>query len=374
MTRLTKTTLYGTVAALAVVAYAEKGFAEEGVDFEQYLRGASIGLTAAAPKPGLYFSNTSVLLPWSKGFGQDSPAVTNTWGNASTLVWSSGLTFLGGSYIPSVGQTYYQAMATLKDANSGFPSMVTGNNAAAFFMEIHNTYVDPINFAWNLGGGWFMGAGMGLYLPDGSTFYGSLNPDFLTYEPHFILSYLANDWNLTANVHYEINTPSAGKFGAFQFTSGAGNTGPSSPTSPGYGYLSGQLLFLDWTATKKFGKWELGPVGYIKTQTTLDQPGGGYVCSGPGNGVLTRAGTNSLQVLAALDATNRVLCGYDRGMGLGALLGYDFGPMALKLWGTLPVRGVLGDTDQFSGSSVFLRMSFKVWDPDYKEPLPMVTK
>ncbi|MGP0092523.1 MAG: hypothetical protein ACLPKB_21670 [Xanthobacteraceae bacterium] len=380
MTRLKKT-LYGTVAALAVVAYTETSFAEEGVDFEQFLRGSTIGLTAAAPKPGLYFSDTTVLLPQSKGYGQDSPATTNTFANGVTILWSSGLTFLGGNYAPSVNQAYYQANAFTTMANDGgFPSFVTARNGATLFDEIHNTYIDPINFQWNLGSGLFASAGMGVYLPDGSTYLGSLNPDFLSFQPHAVISYLANGWNLTANANYIINTPSAGKFGVFQFYSGA--TTGATTTAPligsalgtalqgaGYGYLSGQILDVDWTATRTFGKWEFGPVGYFKTQTTLDQPGGGFVCNGPGvayNGLAS----NSLQKLASIYG-NGLVCGYDRGMGIGALLGYDFGPVAMKLWGTVPVRGVLGDTDQYSGPSLFLRMSFKLWDPEYKE---IVTK
>jgi hypothetical protein len=44
--------------------------------------------------------------------------------------------------------------------------------------------------------------------------------------------------------------------------------------NPGSGYTTGNYFFMDWTATKKFDKWEIRPVGFFKVQTTNDMPGG----------------------------------------------------------------------------------------------------
>jgi hypothetical protein len=142
-----------------------------------------------------------------------------------------------------------------------------------------------------------------MYIPDGSRYNLTANPDYWTFEPHGAVSYLAGGWDLTAHFLYDFNTASAGHSSPFAGTPAA---------IFGMGYRSGDQAFLDVTATKKYGKWEIGPVAYFEWQTTPDQPGGGFTC-------------------AQMQAITTVACGRATDYALGGLIGYDFGPVALKM-------------------------------------------
>ena len=109
-----------------------------------------------------------------------------------------------------------------------------------------------------------------MYIPDGSRYNLTANPDYWTFEPHGAVSYLAGGWDLTAHFLYDFNTASAGHSSPFAGTPAA---------IIGMGYRSGDQAFLDLTATKKYGKWEIGPVAYFEWQTTPDQPGAGFTCA-----------------------------------------------------------------------------------------------
>src|SRR5258708_38754728 len=75
--------------------------------------------------------------------------------------------------------------------------------------------------------------------------------------PEFVVSYLKNGWNLTANIFEEINTK-------------------STVTQ----YRSGDILHAEFTATKTIGKWTVGPVAYYAGQVSDDKSsafyGGGH--------------------------------------------------------------------------------------------------
>ena len=79
---------------------------------------------------------------------------------------------------------------------------------------------------------------------------------------------------------YDINTASTGNTGLYQVIARNPATAPAvatllgGPGSPGNGYTSGNYLYVDWTATKKFGKWEFGAVAYGSTD--LSRPIASY--------------------------------------------------------------------------------------------------
>lgn len=85
----------------------------------------------------------------------------------------------------------------------------------------------------------------------------------MTYEPHAAITYLKDDWNLTAHAVYDFNTASAGHTGVGGLLANAG-----SPAATFFnGYRSGDLAFLELTTTKKFGEWQVGPVGYYRNRS-----------------------------------------------------------------------------------------------------------
>ncbi len=124
------------------------------------------------------------------------------------------------------------------------------------------------------------------------------NPDYWTYEPTLAVSYLANNWVVSANMFFDFNGASGGRV----LGAGYGSNG----------YVSGDLFYGDFTAAYKFGKWEIGPVAYVEEQISDDVPGGGVPCTyGVGGS-----------------------CGHAQNVGLGGLVGYDFGPVDLQVWVT----------------------------------------
>jgi hypothetical protein len=160
------------------------------------------------------------------------------------------------------------------------------------------------------------------------------------------LAYLSKDWHLTANLKYDINRASAGHTGAYQIVANAPPVSfipalASTVASLGKGYITGQQAFLDLAATYQFGKWEIGPVGSLKWQTTPDRPGGGFSCA---------------QVTALLGP--KLSCGNATNHSAGALVGYNFGtgelPVLLQVWATDSVY----TRDDFRGWGVFTRLTF----------------
>jgi hypothetical protein len=132
---------------------------------------------------------------------------------------------------------------------------------------------------------------------------------------------LGSGWVLSGNFFYDINTRSQGVCCAATAVT------------------SGNAIYGDLMALWKFGKWEIGPVGYFEVQTTAD--------TGPGC---------------------PALCGFYQTAAIGGLVGYDFGPVDLQVW----------VTDQFVGQNtpagvgsidVWTRIGFKLWGPDAPKPL-----
>jgi hypothetical protein len=362
MQRLAKTALCGAVAGLTFITTADRSFALEPGDFGQTLTGATIGAAIAVPPPpGLYAVVDGFAAPAAKGTGQNLGTTVAVPLVGPTLFWSTGVHVLGANWSMAVVQPFYWTAAypsngtTLAGNMSGSP---LGN--AIWFETTANTLVTPVLLQWKLGEGWFAAAGITLIAPDGSRYNGTLNPDYFSFEPRWSLTYKSEDWHLTVNSKYDINTPSSGHTGSYQiaanlpFPLGFGGT-PLAPAIAGIGngYRSGQLMFLDVAATKVFGKWEIGPVASFKWQTTADRPGGGVTCA---------------QLAAALPPT--LGCGRATNYSIGGLVGYDLGLADFQVWVTDSVY----NRDDFKGVGVYSRISFRLWGPEAAPAKPMPTK
>lgn len=316
------------LATLATFIVPEPGLAHNPGDFGQYQRGVTMGdPAAAAPPPGLYFENTTLFAPQITGNGQVAGIKVDATVDIPTLIWSTGWSFLGASVMAYVAQPVFNLSAWNSNV-SGPPY------ASTFYPTVHNTWINPVSLSWNLGNGWFASGGFALYVPDGSRYDNTANPDNWTFEPHAAVSYLANGWDMTAHLVYDFNTASAGHAGPFAGTPAA---------AFGVGFRSGDQVFLDLTATKKLGNWEIGPVAYFEWQATSDRPGGGASCA------QMAAATGSL-----------LTCGRATDYAIGGLIGYDFGRFALKLILTESVY----TKDEIGGFAMWTKLSFPLFAPE----------
>ncbi len=359
MTRLRNIVL-GGIAALAIGGVAGSATAMESGTFQNRLNGATIGLPlgAAAP-PGIYTGLETAYLGVSTGTsgpstgnqcvgtGNGACAKLPAIAQAVPLLWVPGWNFLGATYSASLVQAFYvfttcgQGPAPNNTGSCSGGSPLTGGG-----FVYTNTFFNPIALSWNLGGGLFVSAGFNFTAPDGTK--GGVgnftpNPDYWTFEPSFAVSYLGNNWVASANFFYDINTRSSGNCCV------PGVIG-SPPLPAGGNITSGNALYGDLMALYKFGKWSVGPVGYFEVQTTADS----------GNCTPFGAGT-----------PNGSFCGKYQTAALGALVGYDFGPVDLQVWFTDQIAGQ--DTPAGRGSlDVWTRLGFRIWAPE--APHPLVTK
>ena len=346
MTRLRQIAMAG-LAAIAIGGVASSASAMETGTFQNRLNGATIGLPlGAAPPPGIYTGlETAYLGAIATGgnSGQSAGnqcattpatgrncAVLPAIAQAVPLLWVPGWNFWGATYTASVVQAFYVFTTCGVNGNG---SCAGGSPITSGGFVYTNTFIQPINLSWNVGGGWFIGTAFSFTPPDGSRSGGQFtpNPDYWTFEPSIAFSYLGNQWVASANFFYDINTKSTGNCCA----------GNNSITS-------GNALYGDLTAVYKIGKWSIGPVGYFEVQTTNDTGG----CT-PAPGVS--------------------LCGRYQTAAAGGLIGYDFGPVDLQVWVTDSFVG--NNTPQGTGGlNVWSRIGFKIWGPDAPAARPLVSK
>lgn len=209
--------------------------------------GETMGLAAGAPLPqGVYFIDT---LDW--GVRSTSPNSTAVGVNIPVLAWSTPWTLLGA-------RVHFLAAA---------PSAEVGVKNTDYVEGMYNPFFAGM-LAWNLGNGlgfsYMLGGYAGVKTPVGF--------DTSSLNQRFALSYTANDWNLTANLIWGIQSQAV--------------TTTENP----------DFVNIDLTATRKFGKWELGAVGYYSTD--VSSPVANYARQSQ--------------------------------FALGALVGYNFGPVILQ--------------------------------------------
>jgi hypothetical protein len=218
--------------------------------------GQTIGLPTGAQLPvGLYFVNLS-----SFGVRDTSPNSSESNVNLPTLALSTPWTVLGARVQFFFSQPVVASSVRGAPYQSGVGQQLLAGQ-----------------LAWDLGNDFGVSYFFGGYLPIGTRFL----TQEASFTHRFAASYTGNGFNLTANMLY----------GTF-----INERSPSGVLYPDY-------VNLDLTATKKFGKFEIGPVAFAST----DLP------------------------------TNVV--GYRRQsqVAVGGLVGYNFGPVNLQAYVTRDV-------------------------------------
>ncbi len=310
-----------SVAAIVAAAWTPAHAWEGGLPAETKA-GSLIGASAAAPPPGLYgftqaFTyNGNFTGPVTNVIGNNVGAQANV--GAQGFLYVPGWTFLGASY---------DAVLVLPAGSQSAGSPLNVQEVGAI-----NTYFVPAELSWKLGDtGFFIKTGVGIWAPTGTQTgfnkLGNMGLPFWTIQPELIFSYLKDGWNLSAAFYDEIHTA-------------------NSMT----GYRSGDVFHADFTATKRIGKWTLGPVAYYAGQITDDKSSAYY------NNLIQNGRYN---VWAA-----------------GGLVGYDFGPVSVSLWGAQEVYakasgayvGPIDTAATTKGFTLFGQINYRIWGPDEDAP------
>ncbi|WP_245239900.1 transporter [Methylobacterium variabile] len=239
--------------AWGVSCLAGSGPAEAGSAAQP---GQSVGLPVGAQIPhGLYWITAT-----NFGVRQTTPGVTPLNVNTTTLAWSTPWELAGARVQFFLGAPY-SAVAPQDSAwQSGFGQPLLAGQ-----------------LAWDLGNDFGFSYLLGGYFPSQTRF--TTQTSSLTHR--FALSYVGNDWNLTAHLFY-------GHF--------LGDRPPPGAVYPDY-------MNLDLTATRNFGKWQIGAVAFGST----DLPTG----------------------VASYRPQGQI--------AVGGLIGYNFGPVNLQAFVTRDV-------------------------------------
>lgn len=237
------------VASLVVAATTAQA-REPGIA-PQFPPGQTLGLAnAVSPPPGLYLMNR---VAWydaqlrddeGRAMGQQVTARSE----AIQLTWVPGIKVLGADYktfvnLPFVDQTVKRT------------APAAGRVGTYHTSGIADPKVQPLDLSWNLGDGWYIGTGLGVYVPVGTYHTGAdinIGQHFWTVEPGVAVTYLKDGWNASVHALYDVNSENKDNH-----------------------YTSGDQMFVNATLTRNLDGWDVGPVGYYQKQVTEDRNNGG---------------------------------------------------------------------------------------------------
>jgi hypothetical protein len=206
------------LAALGAIALAASSTA--ALAYSEMPAGVTTGIALGAPLPeGVYDISVASYGSRTNGSeGQNIAYALPVW-----LIWSTPWQIAGG-------RIAFDTTTGVADAWS------PGYTGADSWL---NTLVEG-SIAWKLSAGWNVSLRAGAWLPSTQTLPMALGRDYTAFQGGGSISYLANGWNLTATALYGQGRHSYNSMGAQQ----------------------ADWLNLDLTATKKFGKMEIGAIAY----------------------------------------------------------------------------------------------------------------
>lgn len=248
--------------------------------------GVTMGVPlGAALAPGIYVSNLT-------HYG-DGPDKTIT-ADVPAFTWSTGENFLGASYSAAL------ILEGLQVENKATSTIRSG---------IFSPLLIPISLSWNLGQGYFVSVGEGIYFPFDSdvAFTTPGKTSGWAAETRVAFSYLKDGWIISANTILGVTTPDE-----------------VNRRQPNY-------FNVDWTVAHAFGKWQFGAVGYgawdLEETVTNAAAGEGHI------------------------------------IGVGGMVGYDFGGSKLLLEATRAVDQGGATNYSRNDTHVWARLTFPIWKP-----------
>ncbi|MDE1901810.1 MAG: transporter [Alphaproteobacteria bacterium] len=243
------------------------------------LRGVDEGLTPGAlPPKGVYFVNNAYFGQWKAydGSGKATGQKLDVAVDIPVLLWNPGVKVWGADYAVALAQPFdYTSVYSNSTASAGNGHVGT-----------YNTVLVPGMLSWALPYDFHVKTGLAIYVDDPSSSPAHPAPaggagagnSFWTFEPDAALSWLHNGWNLSADMRYDYNLKDEST-----------------------GYNSGNMIAINYTATKTIGKWTVGAGAYQENQLEKDTLNGATVA-------------NSTR----------------EAYGAGPIVGYDFGPVSLQ--------------------------------------------
>lgn len=347
-------------AGIAAFAFSPANAYEGGVAW-QSKPGVFIGASAGVPPPGIYMFD-QVFTYQSNVAGPATGAIGNKNGvqaavDVQGFLFVPGWTFLGATYDAVIVQPF--GMVSVGQPLSLSPTQID------MFSGVHNTYFVPVELSWKLGtSGFVFKTGLGIYAPTGTiqgaqsvstpagcatnvgcNGFANFGNKYWTFQPEAIISYLAGGWNLSAAFYEEFNTANSVD-----------------------NYTQGDVFHADFTVTKTFGKWTVGPVAYYVAQVTDDKCPIGICTQLHPTGII--GNTQRFQLAA-----------------VGGLIEYNFGPASLSLWATQEVYShasggslaAIGNpavdlSNITRGSTIFATLSYRLWAPEEPAKAPMFHK
>jgi hypothetical protein len=345
-------------AGVAAFAFSPASAFEGGIQFQQK-PGIFIGASAGVPPPGIYMfdqvwtTQQNVSGPVTSVLGKKNGLQTAV--DVQGFVFVPGWTFLGATYDAVLAQPF--GMVSVGQPQALVPGQID------MFSGVHNTYIAPVELSWKLGTtGFLVKAGLGIFVPDGTVQgvtglnipgvtglsnngFANFGNKYWTFQPEAIFSYLGGGYNLSAAIYGEFNTANQQD-----------------------NYTNGNIFHADFTATKTFGKWTIGPVGYYVAQVSDDKCPIG-TCT-------------TLHPLGIVGNTQRYQL-----FALGGLVEYNFGPASLSVWATQEIfssasggfiPAALGGPVDLSGTpkgmTVLATLSYRLWAPEEPAKAPMFHK
>jgi hypothetical protein len=343
-------------AGVAAFAFSPANAFEGGVQWQQK-PGIFLGASAGVPPPGIYMFDqvftyqTNVAGPVTSVLGNKNGVQNAT--DVQGFLFVPGWTFLGATYDAVLAQPV--GMVSVGRPQTLVPGQID------MFSGVHNTYIAPVELSWNFKNGFLIKAGLGMFIPDGtvqgvtalnipgvtglsSNGFANFGQKYWTFQPEVIFSYLGGGYNLSAAIYGEFNTANQQD-----------------------NYTQGNIFHADFTATKTFGKWTIGPVAYYAAQVSDDKCPIG-VCT-------------ALHPLGIVGNPQRYQL-----FAVGGLVEYNFGPASLSVWATQEVSGTasgaslasIGSPVDLSGTTkgmtVFATLSYRIWAPEEPAKAPMLHK
>jgi hypothetical protein len=298
--------------------------------------GISTGIALGAPLPeGVYDISIA-------SYGSDSAGlhgVNLAYAVPVWLIWSTPWQIAGGR----IGLTSNYAVADVWTAGGGNP---LGNDG----------FLDPFlsaNIKWNLGNGWNFGLEGGAYLPStGQLVADGLGRDYTAFQGFASLSYVKNGWDLTATGIY--GTGGGGKTGTDYIVNIHHHHTHISAAPYADTDYQPEWVNLDLTATRKFGKLELGAIAY-------------------GAWDLTSTGQDNITTIDHVNQTvTHTSAAYDTKeyeFAVGSLVGYDFGSFIAQAKFAMDVAHQVGGVDVQKESRGTLTIIKPLWNPQADAPL-----